>query len=262
MCERLFSLEGKVALVTGGGRGLGRAMALALAAAGADVAVAARTREQLEDAAAAIERLGRAALPVVVDVRDPGSISAMVEAVLEGLGGLDVLVNAAGVNRRIPSLEVTPEVWDELVDTNLKGTFFASQAAARAMARRGGGKIINIASLTSQIGLPQRVPYTAAKAGVLGLTRALAVEWAPYNIQVNAIGPGYFRTEMTEPLFRDREWVKGLLARIPSARAGVPEDLAGAVVFLASKASDYVTGQIIYVDGGFLAGWPDRPRGV
>ena len=258
MGEELFSLEGKVALVTGGGRGLGRGMALALAAAGADVAVAARTREQLEATAAEIERLGRRALYVVADVRDPGSVSAMVRAVVAELGGLDVLVNAAGVNRRIPSLEVTPEAWDEIVDTNLKGIFFASQAAARAMRERGGGKIINIASLASEIGLPRRAPYTAAKAGVLGLTRALAVEWAPYNIQVNAIGPGYFRTEMTEPLFQDREWLKGLLARIPSGRAGVPQDLAGAVVFLASRASDYITGQIVYVDGGFLAGWPDR----
>jgi len=260
MCKEPFSMEGKVALVTGGGRGLGRGLALALAAAGADVAVAARTRTQLEEAATELERLGRRALPVVVDVRDPHSISAMVETVVEEMGGLDVLVNAAGVNRRVPSLKLTPEIWDEIVDTNLKGTFFASQAAARVMAERGGGKIINIASLTSQLGLPQRVPYTAAKAGVLGLTRALAVEWAPYNIQVNAIGPGYFRTEMTEPLFRDPEWVKRLLSRIPAGRVGVPEDLAGAAIFLASKASDYITGQIIYVDGGFLAGWPDKPR--
>ena len=259
MMEELFSLRGKVALVTGGGRGLGKGMALALAGAGADVAVAARTRAQVERTAAEIERLGRRGLPLVADVRDPGSVEEMVGLTVEKLGGLDVLVNAAGVNRRVPSLEVTPEIWDEIVDTNLKGTFFASRAAARAMRERGGGKIINIASLASEIGLPRRVPYTAAKSGVLGLTRALAVEWAPYNIQVNAIGPGYFRTEMTEPLFRDEEWVKGLLSRIPAGRAGIPEDLAGAVVFLASRASDYITGQIIYVDGGFLAGWSDRP---
>jgi 2-deoxy-D-gluconate 3-dehydrogenase len=235
-------------------------MALALAAAGASVAVAARTRSQLVETAAEIERLGRRALAVVADVRDPASVAAMVGEVVRKFGRLDVLVNAAGVNRRVPSLELTPKVWDEVVDTNLKGTFFASQAAAQAMLERGGGKIINIASLASELGLPGRVPYTAAKSGVLGLTRALAVEWAPHNIQVNAIGPGYFRTEMTEPLFRDAEWMKGLLSRIPAGRAGLPEDLAGAVVFLASRASDYITGQIIYVDGGFLAGWPDRPQ--
>jgi len=253
----LFDLTGKVALVTGGGRGLGRGMAFALAQAGADVAVTSRTKSQLEETAKAIEALGRRAFAVTCDVTQPESIEKTVEAVLDRFGRLDILVNAAGVNKRMPSLEVTPELWDLIVDTNLKGTFFCCQAAAKVMKEQGGGKIINIGSLASEIGLPRRAPYTAAKSGVLGLTKALAVEWAPYNICVNAIGPGYYRTEMTEPLFADKEWTKKLLARIPMKRAGLPEDLAGAVIFLASKASDYVTGQIIYVDGGFLAGWLD-----
>jgi len=253
----LFDLTGKVALVTGGGRGLGRGIAFALAQAGADVAVTSRTKSQLEETAKAIEALGRRAFAVTCDVTQPESIEKTVEAVLDRFGRLDILVNAAGVNERMPSLEVTPELWDLIVDTNLKGTFFCCQAAAKVMKEQGGGKIINIGSLASEIGLPRRVPYTAAKSGVLGLTKALAVEWASYNICVNAIGPGYYRTEMTEPLFADKEWTKKLLARIPMKRAGLPEDLAGAVIFLASKASDYITGQIIYVDGGFLAGWLD-----
>jgi len=253
----LFDLTGKVALVTGGGRGLGRGMAFALAQAGADVAVTSRTKSQLEETAKAIEALGRRAFAVTCDVTQPESIEKTVEAVLDRFGRLDILVNAAGVNKRMPSLEVTPELWDLIVDTNLKGTFFCCQAAAKVMKEQGGGKIINIGSLASEIGLPRRAPYTAAKSGVLGLTKALAVEWASNNICINAIGPGYYRTEMTEPLFADKEWTKKLLARIPMKRAGLPEDLAGAVIFLASKASDYVTGQIIYVDGGFLAGWLD-----
>jgi len=249
----LFSLEGKVALVTGGGRGLGRGIALALAQAGADVAVASRTRAQLEEVADQIEGLGRRAHVVVADVGNLADIREMVDEVATGLGGIDVLVNAAGVNQRIPSLEVTEEQWEWIVDINLKGTFFACQAAASLMRTSGGGSIINIASLLSAVGIPTLAPYAASKAGVVGLTRVLAAEWGRYGIRVNAIGPGYFRTDMTRGLFSDPDWLSRLKRQLPLGREGVPGDLAGVAVFLASDASRYVTGQVIYVDGGYLA---------
>jgi len=252
----MFELEGKVALVTGGGRGLGRGMALALAKAGADIALTSRTYSQLEGVVHEVEEMGRRGFAVASDVRDFSSVEKAVQETLAHLGRLDVLLTAAGVNLRSPSLEIMEEVWATVIDTHLKGAFFSCKAAAKVMASQGGGKIINIGSLTSTIGLAGRAPYTAAKSGVLGLTRALAIEWAHLNIQVNAIGPGYFRTELTEPLFRNEEWASRLLARIPAGRAGLPEDLAGVTVLLASSASDYITGQIFYVDGGYLAGDP------
>ncbi len=251
----LFSLENKVAIVTGGGRGLGRAMALALAKAGADVVVASRTRSQLEKVAEEIQETGVRSLPLVVDVSKRQDVQEMVSEVKEKLGRIDILVNAAGVNKRMPSLEVTSELWDQIVEINLKGTFLCCQAVAPYMIKQRSGSIINIASLLSAIGIPSLAPYAASKSGVVGLTRVLAAEWAPYGVRVNCIGPGYFRTEMTHSLFADKEWVGRLLRKIPLGRAGVPEDLAGTVVFLASQASGYVTGQALYVDGGFLTSW-------
>lgn len=248
-----FSLQGKVALVTGGGRGLGKGMALALAGAGADVAVAARTEKELAGTVDEITALGRRAAGFRVDVLNIPGIRQMVDRVVAEFGRIDVLVNGAGMNIRKPVIEVAEEDWDYLMGVNLKGAFFTAQAAARVMIPRGQGKIINLASLTSEIGLPNICIYGASKGGVSQMTKGMAVEWAPNGINVNAIGPGYFKTAMTAPLFSNEESVSGLVRRIPQGRTGIPEDLAGATVFLASAASDYITGQTIYVDGGWLS---------
>ena len=222
-----FSLEGKVALVTGGGRGLGKGIAPALAQAGADVAVVSRTQVELEAVAREIEAKGRRALPIVADVSRPGDVNRMVDKATGWRGKLDVLVNAAGVNRRILSLEVTEEDWDWILGINLKGTFFTCQAAGEVMVRQGRGSIINIATLLSAVGIPTLAPYAASKTGVVGLTRVLAAEWGPHGVRVNAIAPGYFRTKMTEGLFANQGWVARLNQQVPLGREGLPEDLGG-----------------------------------
>lgn len=249
-------LKGKVGLVTGGGRGLGRAMALGLAQAGADVAVVSRTPAELEEVVKGIESLGRRGLAIVGDVSVPSEARRIVREVVEHFSRLDILVNAAGVNRRIPSLEVKEDDWDWIVGVNLKGVFFMCQAAGEVMVRQRGGSIINVASVLSEVGIPTLAPYAAAKAGVVGLTRVLAAEWGPYGVRVNAVGPGYFPTRMTERLFSDPKWVERLLQQVPLGRPGNPKDLVGIVVFLASEASAYLTGQVIYVDGGYLCARP------
>lgn len=253
----LFDLTGRVALVTGGSRGLGKGMAEALAAAGAHVVVTSRSREQLEAAARELTAAGphgkHAALPC--DIADAGALEATVAEVVRRYGGLDILVNAAGVQVRKPAIEVTPADFDYVTGVNYRGAYFAAAYAARAMRDAGrGGKIIHVASLGTAIGLRNVSIYTAAKSGIAGMVRTTALEWAPLGIQVNAIGPGYYRTDLTEALFQDPERQAWLQSRIPQGRTGVPSDLAGATVFLASRASDYVTGQVLYVDGGWLAG--------
>ena len=281
-----FSLAGRKALVTGASRGIGQALAVALAEAGADVAVAARTVCPLEETAEAIEARGRRGLAVPLDVADVGAVREIVDAVATSLGGLDILINNAGTEQVCPSDAVEEALWDRIVDTNLKGAFFCAQAAARAMApdddlenadkgeigtagantgahggdQAGdgagagrGGVIINLASLTSEVGIPTAVAYGSSKTGIVGMTRALATEWAPLGIRVNAIGPGYFRTAMTEPFYRDGAWQQTMLDKIPLGRFGRLEDLAGAVVFLCSDAAAYITGQVLYIDGGTLA---------
>ena len=248
-----FDLTGKVALVTGASRGLGKAMALALAQAGADMALAARGVKALEETAAEMRALGRKALAVPTDVLQVAQIEALVRATIERFGRLDILIPAAGINIRGPAIDFAEADWDRVMAVNLKGVFFTCQAAGRAMIEQGGGSIITVASLTTTFGFPNIIAYCASKGGVGQLTKALASEWAPYGVRVNAVGPGYYRTAMTEPLFRDPDFVEYIHSRIPMNHPGVPEDLAGAVVFLASDASAYVTGHILYVDGGWRA---------
>jgi NAD(P)-dependent dehydrogenase (short-subunit alcohol dehydrogenase family) len=249
-----FSLEGRIAVVTGASRGLGQAIALALSDAGADLCVTAREEAALAETRARIEARGRRCYIAAQDVTDLASIETTLSAFEDSAGHIDILVNNAGVEQVSSSLDVHGELWDRIIDTNLKGSFFWAQATARQMARQvSGGSIVNLCSLTSFVGIPTAVPYGASKSGLLGMTRALATEWAGMNIRVNAIAPGYFRTAMTEDFYRDEAWQARMLDRIPQRRFGEAADIGGAVIFLASDASAYITGHCLPVDGGFLA---------
>lgn len=250
----LFRLDGKVALVTGASRGLGQGMAVGLAEAGADIAGLDRTPD-CNETCVQVEALGRRYFNLSIDLLNatPEDLTRAVEQVVEGLGRLDILVNNAGIIRRAPALEYTVADWDEVININLRALFFLSQAAGRVMAAQGSGKIINVASMLSFQGGILVPSYTASKSAVAGLTRALANEWAPLGVNVNAIAPGYMATDNTAPLRADPVRSEAILARIPAGDWGTPEDLKGAVVYLASDAARYVHGAILPVDGGWLA---------
>jgi NAD(P)-dependent dehydrogenase (short-subunit alcohol dehydrogenase family) len=251
MSSVTFSLQGKVAAITGASRGIGATIASALAQAGASVVLLGRNEAELASVEAAIAREGSTAKTAILDVTVVTQIDVTFDRILQNFGRLDVLINNAGIEQVCPSLDVDEALWDRILDTNLKGAFFCAQAAGRRMPE--GGSIINICSLTSEIGIATAAPYGASKAGLAGMTRALAVEWTPKRIRVNGIGPGYFRTSLTETFYQDPNWQRIMLSKIPMGRFGGLQDLSGAAIFLASDASAYMTGQILYVDGGLLA---------
>ena len=253
MARPSFDLSGRLALVTGGGSGLGLAMAEGLAGAGARVVLVGRDAGKLEQARDGIRAAGGAAEIGVCDLLDRAAIASLAERVERGHGPVGILVNNAGIQQRAPVTEFPAEGWDRMIATHLSAPFFLVQAFSRGMIERRQGKIINTLSLTSELGRPTIVPYTAAKGGLKMLTRGLAVELGPHNVQVNGIGPGYFRTEMNTALIQTPDFDGWVKRRTPAGRWGEPDELAGAAVFLASGASDYVTGQVIYVDGGFTA---------
>jgi NAD(P)-dependent dehydrogenase (short-subunit alcohol dehydrogenase family) len=246
-------LDGKVAIVTGGGRGLGRAIAIALANAGADVTIAGRTKPALDEAAGTIERTGGAARAVLADVTDEASVNALMDGVIARSGRIDVLVNNAGTILRKPTLDSTVAEWRDVIDVNLTGTYLCAVAAGRQMVRARSGKIVNIASVAGAGGRVGVAAYCASKAAVINLTRALAVEWAPHGVYVNGVAPGQFDTDMGAPTLSNPVLREALLDKIPLRRVGKPHEIGPLVVFLASADSDMITGEIVFIDAGMNA---------
>jgi gluconate 5-dehydrogenase len=254
MTNELFDLSGQVALVTGTSRGLGQYFARALAKAGADLILTSRKRETLAEFEDEIRGLGRRVVPLELDVRDHASIQRMAAEAEAAFGQIHILVNNAGCNVRKPALDVTWDDWNLVLDTNLRGSFFVAQAIARGMVARGYGRIINIGSVTSVFGYAGLAPYGASRGGIRQLTMSLADDWSPHGVTVNCLAPGWFKTSQNRVMYEDPEWVEYLVERIPAKRPGMPNDLDGAVVFLASEASRYITGQTLLVDGGMSIG--------
>lgn len=250
----MFDLSGKVALVTGGNGGIGRAIALALAQAGADVAIVARNEAKTAAVVAEIQGLGRRAIGLACDVTDRGAIQVTVDAAATQLGPITILVNNAGIVRPGAPQKKAPEVWEQVLQTNLSAPFFFAQAVYPSMSAAGGGSIINISSISSMVGQSYNADYNAAKAGLDGLTRSLAVAWAKKGIRVNSLLPGWVKTEMTDHAAEDPAWLEAQIARIPMGRFAQPEEMAGAALFLASPASSYMTGACLLMDGGLTAG--------
>ena len=248
-----FRLDGRIALVTGSSGGIGFALARALGQAGATVVLNGRGAAKLESAARTLQDEGLSVHSRVFDVTDAAQVQQVVAEVEQQIGAIDILVNNAGIQRRAPLQDFPVAQWHELMQTNLDSVFFVGQAVARHMITRGRGKIINICSVQSELGRPGIAPYTASKGAVKMLTKGMAIDWGPHGIQVNGLGPGYFKTELTAQLVADAQFTSWLTGRTPSRRWGNVEELAGAAIFLASDASSFVNGHILYVDGGITA---------
>ena len=247
-----FRLDGRVALVTGGARGLGLTMATALAEAGADIAISGRSRAACDEAVAQItKQTGRKAAAFEADVTKAGDVDKLAADIESSLGRADILINNAGINIRGPIQDLSEADWDAVIDTNLKGPWLCARAFGPRMAARGWGRVINMASILAVIAMPGRTPYASSKAGIAGMTRVLALEWAGTGVTVNAICPGVFGTEMNQPLLKDPVKYKEFVAQIPMGRWGEVHELAGAAVYLASEASSYMTGASLFVDGGW-----------
>ncbi|HTZ58513.1 MAG TPA: glucose 1-dehydrogenase [Acidobacteriaceae bacterium] len=253
MTASIFDLQGKTAVVVGGTTGIGHALSLGLADAGADVIASSRRQEQVEQTAAEVEAKGRKTLRQTSDVHDRATLEALRDAVVSQFGKIDILVNCAGITKRAPTLDFPEADWDQIIDTNLNGTLRGCQVFGKAMLSRGYGRIINIASLSTFVGLFEVAAYSASKAAVGALTKVLAVEWSRHGVLVNAIAPGLFRTALNADLLDSTDRGREFKMRTPMGRWGKTEELVGAAVYLASDAASYVTGEILVVDGGFLA---------
>jgi NAD(P)-dependent dehydrogenase (short-subunit alcohol dehydrogenase family) len=247
----LFDLTGKVAMVTGSTRGLGEVAAMAMAKAGADVAVCGRSVTDLERVSTAVKELGRNSRGFALDVTSKEGVRESVGRILDTFGRVDILVNNAGVNHRVPVLDFPEEAWDLVINTNLKGYFLVAQAVVPQMIERGYGKVLNMASVLGAVGLPNQLAYASSKGGVIQMTKVMALEWAQKGVRVNAIAPTYFETELVAQLRNDPERFRFINERTPMGRWGQPHELEGTVIFLASKASDFITGQTIFIDGGW-----------
>jgi len=252
--KKIFNLEGKVAVVTGAGKGIGRALAIGLAEFGCDLVLVARTLSDLEKVAGEIEKKGRKALPVSTDVASEEQVNAMVARAVENYGKIDILVNNSGVSGDKPVLKMDLDYWEWVMSVNLRGPFLCAKAVGAEMAKQKSGKLINVSSITYQMAIANMTSYSASKAGLVQFTKVLALEWVKYNIQVNAVCPGYIRTPMNEKFFDSEAGKKVIEKTLPMKRLGEPEEMIGSVVYFASSASDFTTGAVLVVDGGQILG--------
>lgn len=246
-------LKGKKVLVTGGSKGIGKDIALALAKQGADVGITGRNEADLVSTTNKLKRIHPNSFYLKADIQDIQSVHEMVDNAVSTLGNIDILINNAGINIAKPALEVTEKDWNQVIDTNLKGTFFCAQRVGKHMIEQGGGKIINMASQMAFVGYIKRSVYCSSKGGAVQLTKALAVEWAPYNVRVNAVAPTFIETDFTKEMFEDEEFYQDVVSRIPLGKLAQPSDVTGAVLFLASDLAQFITGETIKVDGGWTA---------